>query len=65
MSIGIESGVDRILDYVDKGETTQDFINAAEILNKNNIEWKAYCIVGFPEETEEDIFKTLKYNVNK
>jgi radical SAM superfamily enzyme YgiQ (UPF0313 family) len=61
MSIGIESGVDKILNYINKGETTKSFIKAADILNKNNIQWKAYCIVGFPEETEGDILTTIRF----
>lgn len=61
MSIGLESGVNRILEYINKGEKTETFLKAADILNKNKIQWKAYCIIGFPEETEEDILTTMKF----
>lgn len=61
MSIGVESGVDRVLKYIGKSETTKDYLKAAEILNSVGIEWKAYCIVGFPEETSEEILETLEF----
>ena len=61
MSLGIESGRQAILDYIGKGEKIEDFIKISEILNKHNIQWKAYCIIGFPEETEEDIFYTIDF----
>jgi radical SAM superfamily enzyme YgiQ (UPF0313 family) len=61
MSIGIESGVDRILKYVWKDETTTHLRRAAEVLNKHRVRWKAYLIIGFPEETEEDIRETVAF----
>jgi len=61
MSIGIESGNNHILSYVGKKETIENYEKAAEILNKNNIQWKAYCIIGFPEETEEDMVRTIEF----
>jgi radical SAM superfamily enzyme YgiQ (UPF0313 family) len=64
MSIGVESGVDSILRYIGKGETTSDYIRAAESLNKHGVVWKAYCIIGFPEETQEDILETVRFVKN-
>jgi len=61
MSVGVESGVDRILKYIGKGETTAEYSRAAEILNSHGVEWKAYCIIGFPEETEEDMHRTISF----
>jgi radical SAM superfamily enzyme YgiQ (UPF0313 family) len=61
MSLGLESGDDEILKYVKKGETTDDFRRASDILNKNNIFWKAYMIIGFPKDTEESIFKSIEF----
>lgn len=61
MSVGIESGVDKILKYINKGETRDTFLKASDILHNNNIQWKAYCIIGFPEEDESDIFETIKF----
>lgn len=61
MSLGIESGVDRILKYIGKGETTAHIQQAAEALNKYHVQWKAYVIIGFPEETEADIRQTVTF----
>jgi radical SAM superfamily enzyme YgiQ (UPF0313 family) len=61
MSLGLESGDNDILKYIGKGETTDDFLRAAEILNKNGIFWKAYMIIGFPKDTEETIMKSIEF----
>lgn len=61
MSIGIESGRPHILEYIRKGEKIKDFLKAAELLNKNKIQWKAYCIIGFPEEDEGDMFYSIDF----
>jgi len=61
ISLGLESGDNDTLEYVKKGETIDDFSRAAEILNKNKIEWKAYMIIGFPRDTEESILKSIEF----
>jgi anaerobic magnesium-protoporphyrin IX monomethyl ester cyclase len=61
MSLGLESGDNMILDYIKKGETTDDFLRAADILNENLIQWKAYMIIGFPRDTEETILKSIEF----
>jgi radical SAM superfamily enzyme YgiQ (UPF0313 family) len=61
MSIGVECASDATLKYIGKHERRADFVNAAEILNRHNIQWKAYCMIGFPNETEEDIRETLRF----
>jgi len=60
--MGIESGSNEILKYVKKGETIEDYKRAADILNKYGIQWKAYCIMGFPIETKEDILETIRFS---
>lgn len=61
MSLGIESGDNMILRYIKKGENTDDFFRAAEILNRYGIMWKAYMIIGFPKDTEETILKSIEF----
>jgi radical SAM superfamily enzyme YgiQ (UPF0313 family) len=61
LSLGIESGRQHILDAMGKGETLIDFVSSAELLNKYNMQWKAYCIIGFPQEEESDIFETVRF----
>jgi radical SAM superfamily enzyme YgiQ (UPF0313 family) len=59
--MGVESGVQRILDYIGKNEKLADFQRAAKTLNSLGFAWKAYCIIGFPEETEADMFETISF----
>ncbi len=60
MSIGVESGSQRVLDAIKKGITIEQ-INAAEkLLRKYNMKWGAFFMVGFPCETKEDMQETLK-----
>ncbi len=61
MSLGIESGNDYILKYIGKGEKIADFEKVAELLNKHGVQWKAYCIIGFPDEAEEDILHSIEF----
>ncbi len=61
MSLGVESGSQRILDYIGKNEKLEGFISASKLLKKYDFKWKAYCIIGFPEETEDEIFETIKF----
>ena len=64
MSIGIETSDENILKKIGKNETQKDFINAANLLNKYNVQWKAYMIIGFPYDTEESIRNSIKFVKN-
>ena len=61
VSMGIESGSNEVLKYINKGETIEDYKKASEVLNKNGVQWKAYCIIGFPIETKEDMLETIRF----
>lgn len=60
IKLGIESGSQRILDMVHKNIKVEDVYEIDKILSKSDIDWSAYFIVGFPEETIEDIRKTQR-----
>lgn len=51
MSIGIESGSPRILEYVNKGITLKQVKQVSSLLNKYGITWDAFFMIGFPQET--------------
>ncbi|MEW6380720.1 MAG: radical SAM protein [bacterium] len=53
--IGVESGSQRMLDFVKKGETIQQFINAFDNARRAGIKTYASFIFGLPTETNEDI----------
>lgn len=58
--LGAESGSQKILDAMDKGDTVQDIYQAAAELRANAIEVGFFLQFGYPGETWEDVQKTLK-----
>lgn len=58
--IGAESGSQKILDAMDKGDKVKDIYRAAELLHKNGIEVGFFLQFGYPGETWEDVQMTLK-----
>lgn len=57
-SIGGESGSQRMLDFLKKGATVEQNIEAAQILHDNNINLFYNTILGLPTETKEDVEAT-------
>jgi radical SAM superfamily enzyme YgiQ (UPF0313 family) len=58
--IGIESGSDRILKEIKKGITVEQVMKVARLLNRMGFIWGAFFMVGFPQETEEDVRLTMR-----
>jgi anaerobic magnesium-protoporphyrin IX monomethyl ester cyclase len=58
--IGAESGSQKILDAMDKGQAVQDIYNAAARLRAHGIEVGFFLQFGYPGETWDDIQLTLK-----
>ena len=58
--LGAESGSQKILDAMDKGDKVEDIVRAAELLHKNKIEVGFFLQFGYPGETWDDVQKTLK-----
>ena len=58
--IGAESGSQKILDAMEKGDTVEDIYNAARSLRAYGIEVGFFLQFGYPGETWEDVRKTLK-----
>jgi len=59
--IGIESGSERMLKYMRKGETRKDFIEKLPIIHKNGITSYTTWVYGLPSETEEDRQMTRQF----
>jgi anaerobic magnesium-protoporphyrin IX monomethyl ester cyclase len=59
LSVGVESGSQRILDLVNKGNTVDDVRRCARLLAKHGLRMSAFCMLGLPEETPEDIRATV------
>lgn len=58
--LGAESGSQKILDAMDKGDTVADIYRAAQLLHANGIEVGFFLQFGYPGETWSDVQKTLK-----
>ncbi|KKT42866.1 MAG: hypothetical protein UW64_C0012G0016 [Microgenomates group bacterium GW2011_GWC1_44_37] len=65
VSMGLESGTPRILDYLKGGNVNiKDHIRAIRIFKKYGIEPSASFIIGSPNETREEIVQTFKFIKN-
>lgn len=61
--VGMESGSQRILDYMQKDITLAQSFIAAELLNESGIHWSAYFMIGVPQEDEVSIRSTMDFMV--
>ncbi|HHH80142.1 MAG TPA: radical SAM protein [Thermoplasmatales archaeon] len=58
ISLGCESGSQKILDAINKGVTVEQIRNAVRLLKKEGIFVNTYWMVGYQEETVETIKET-------
>lgn len=58
--LGAESGSQKILDAMDKGDTVQDIYRAATLLRSHGIAVGFFLQFGYPGETWNDVQQTLK-----
>ncbi len=58
--VGAESGSQKVLDAMDKGDTVNDIYTAAQRLKQLGIEVGFFLQFGYPGETWDDIQQTLK-----
>lgn len=58
--VGIESGSERMQKIINKNLVVEKAVSAIHLLNKNNIHSTASFIIGFPEETVDDLCATLR-----
>jgi len=61
IAFGVESGSQRMLDFYRKDVTLQQAKTAFDLCHKNNIITHAYIMLGAPDETKEDLQKTLEF----
>lgn len=59
-NVGLESGADRTLKHIKKGCTKKVIREKSRILNSTGIRWKLCCIIGFPDETLDDMKETME-----
>jgi radical SAM superfamily enzyme YgiQ (UPF0313 family) len=58
---GVESGVQKVLDNLQKGITINQIEQAFKITKKIGMETLAYFMIGNPGETKKDIKETIKF----
>ncbi len=58
--VGAESGSQKILDAMEKGDKVEDIASAARLLRANGIEVGFFLQFGYPGETWADIQKTMQ-----
>jgi anaerobic magnesium-protoporphyrin IX monomethyl ester cyclase len=58
--LGAESGSQKILDAMDKGDQVNDIYHAAQLLHANGIEVGFFLQFGYPGETWQDVQRTLQ-----
>lgn len=61
IAFGIESGVQKILDYVNKGITTEQIRNAVTLAKQAGLQVTGHVIIGFPSDTRETIAATKRF----
>jgi radical SAM superfamily enzyme YgiQ (UPF0313 family) len=58
--LGAESGSQKILDAMEKGDKVEDIYRAAKMLRKNEIEVGFFLQFGYPGESWDDVQMTLR-----
>ena len=59
--IGVESGSERMLKYMRKGETREDFIEKLPIIHANGMTSYTTWVFGLPTETEHDRDESYRF----
>ncbi|MFC1850765.1 B12-binding domain-containing radical SAM protein [candidate division CSSED10-310 bacterium] len=61
VSVGVESGSDRILKLIRKGLTRETVVQKVQLIKRlTNMMVQGYFIIGFPGETRNDIHDTIE-----
>ena len=58
--MGVESGDDGILEKMRKSLTVEQALEACRVIRSHGIELMTFFLVGFPDETEETLAKTVR-----
>jgi len=61
IKLGIETGSTSILKSINKKITKRQILDIIAMIKKVGIEITAYIMIGFPDETNEDVKETIKF----
>lgn len=62
ISLGIESGSDRVLKLMKKGTTVSRIESAVKLIREHGLEIAGFFILGYPGETKEEIEETIRFS---
>lgn len=58
IDVGIETGSSRMLKKIDKGISLSRVRNSIRLMENAGMAWRAFFMIGYPEETKDDIEHT-------
>ncbi|MBI4579905.1 MAG: hypothetical protein HY718_09395, partial [Planctomycetes bacterium] len=61
MDVGIETGSQRIADFLQKDINLDRVREMARVLNRRRVNWNAFIMMGLPDEELEDIQATVDF----
>jgi radical SAM superfamily enzyme YgiQ (UPF0313 family) len=61
VSVGVESGNQKMLDLMGKGIRLEECVRAFSIIRKARLKGIAYFLIGLPWETEETVTETIRF----
>jgi radical SAM superfamily enzyme YgiQ (UPF0313 family) len=61
ISFGVETGSPRMLKLIQKDITLEQVERALKLCRKYNIDTSAFFMIGFPQETRQDVLETIEY----
>lgn len=61
IGVGVESGDEEMLKIYNKNLTKDQIRKGTNVLNKNNIFWTGFFMMGLPMEKKEQMYKTLEF----
>jgi len=64
VSVGIESGSDRVLKLMKKGTTTGKIRKLVRMVNRAGMPINGFFILGFPGESKKEIMQTIRFAKN-
>jgi radical SAM superfamily enzyme YgiQ (UPF0313 family) len=63
VSVGIESGSDRVLKLMNKNLMPSQIREKVHLIKKSGLDVAGFFILGYPGETEKEIKKTIKFSL--
>ncbi len=61
VELGLQTTNDKIGRFINRGYTTQDFVNATKVLRKHSIDIVAHIMLGLPNEEDADLQNAINF----